>query len=56
MGTHFTLPDAYLFVILRWVTALNLPLQSLQHLLRYQEQLFTRKSIADALKQEGIAP
>ena len=56
MGTHFTLPDAYLFVILQWVTALNLPLQSLQHLLRYQEQLFTRKSIADALKQEGIAP
>ncbi|MCX7090040.1 MAG: glutathione transferase GstA [Legionellales bacterium] len=56
MGTHFTLPDAYLFVILRWAAACDLPLQSLQHVLRYQMQLRTRKSIADALKQEGLAP
>lgn len=54
MGKHFTLPDAYLFVVLRWAIGLDLPLQPLQHLLHYQAQLRTRKSIADALKQEGI--
>jgi len=54
MGTHFTLPDAYLFVILRWVIALHLPIDTLQHILAYQKQLHMRKSIADALQQEGL--
>lgn len=55
MGTHFTLPDAYLFVVLRWVIGKKLPTQSLQHLLQYAAQLRLRKSIADALQQEGLS-
>lgn len=54
MGTHFTLPDAYLFVILRWAIGLHLPVDSLHHVLAYHSQLQTRKSITDALRQEGL--
>lgn len=54
MGTHFTLPDAYLFVILRWAASMNVPIDSLPRLTHYQAQLRLRKSIMDALQQEGL--
>ena len=55
IGKHFTLPDAYLFVVLRWVIGKKLPVQTLPHLLEYATQLRLRKSVADALHQEGLA-
>lgn len=55
MGTHFTLPDAYLFVVMRWIISFKLPTHDLEHLLQYQTQLRSRKSIADALQQEGLS-
>lgn len=54
LGKHFTLPDAYLFVILRWVKGMKLEVASLEHLAQYEAQLRTRKSIVDALHQEGL--
>lgn len=54
MGTHFTLPDAYLFVVMRWVIGKKLPTESMPHLLQYVARLRLRKSIADALHQEGL--
>ncbi len=53
MGKHFTLPDAYLFVILRWAIA-KLDMASCVHLMTYQSNLKLRKSIADAVQQEGL--
>lgn len=53
MGKHFTLPDAYLFVILRWAIA-KLDMASFVHLMAYQSSLKVRKSIADAVQQEGL--
>lgn len=54
MGTHFTLPDAYLFVILRWAVGKKLDLKNLTTLYAYFEQLKSRKSIAESLKQEAL--
>ena len=54
MGKHFTLPDAYLFTVLRWVAMKKLPIESLSSLLNYSKQLRLRKSVAEALLQEGI--
>ncbi|PJD92405.1 MAG: glutathione transferase GstA [Legionella sp.] len=53
MGKHFTLPDAYLFVILRWARA-KLDMSSFPNLATYHAQLQSRKSITEALKQEGL--
>ena len=54
LGKHFTLPDAYLFTVLRWAIGKKLPIQSFTSLMHYAEQLSLRKSIADALIQEGL--
>lgn len=53
-GKHFMLPDAYLFVILRWAEGMKLNIHGLTHLQTYLQQLRTRKSIMDALQQEGL--
>lgn len=49
-GESFTLPDAYLFVMLQWALYFKVPLES--HLERYFAELQNRPSIATALKQE----
>lgn len=54
LGKHVTLPDAYLYVMLRWATSMALDIESCQHLHAYKEQLQIRKSIVDALQQEGL--
>ena len=55
VGRHFTLPDAYLFTVLRWAIGKKLPVQPLQSLMDYTAQLRLRKSVSDALIQEGLA-
>jgi glutathione S-transferase len=53
-GKHFTLPDIYLFVVLRWARLVKLDMSGLTHLQAYQAGLETRQSIRDALQQEGL--
>jgi glutathione S-transferase len=53
-GNHFTLPDAYLFVILRWAAHFKMNIEELQYLSRYFSELFTRKAIQQSLKEEGL--
>jgi len=53
LGEHFTLPDAYLFVMLRWATSLKLDIATCQNLNRYFAELGRRPSIQDSLAQEG---
>lgn len=54
-GKHFTLPDAYLFVILRWVVqGFKIDIQALPHLQNYIDDLKTRPSIVSALQQDNL--
>lgn len=52
MGDQFTLPDAYLFVILRW--AYNYKLKVPENLDRYFNNLKERPSVAQSLKEEDL--
>ena len=53
MGDHFTLPDAYLFVMLLWTSYFKMDLSEWSQLPRYFKELNNRQSIKNALKQEG---
>ena len=55
MGDHFTLPDAYLFVMLIWAHKFNLNSQEeWKNLARYFNELKHRKSVKMSLEQEGL--
>ena len=55
MGDQFTVPDAYLFTVLRWSAHLKVDLAPHKPLTEYFERLKARPSVAEALKREGIA-
>ncbi len=51
-GTHFTLADAYLFVMLRWAEKMDIPMPAnLHHLF---ERIKARPKVAHVLKAEGL--
>ena len=52
LGDQFTLPDAYLFVMLRWAIYFKLDLKDWGNLTRYFAELNERPSILKSLKQE----
>lgn len=54
LGEHFSLPDAYLFVMLTWAINFKLNLSEWPHLSRYFTELQKRKSIQQSLKEEGL--
>ncbi len=54
LNDHFTLPDAYLFVILRWVVYFKFDLAEWPHIQRYYLALSQRPSILKSLKEEGL--
>lgn len=54
VGQEFSLPDAYLFVMVRWARFLNVDLRTLSHLHAYIDRLQQRPSIKHSLKQEGL--
>lgn len=54
VGNDFTLPDAYLFVILSWLHKFKLELSNWPNLARYFEELKNRKSVAQSLREEGL--
>lgn len=51
---HFTLPDAYLFVVLRWAHHFNLEIKNKTALARYFNMLKTRKAVQQSLDEEGL--
>lgn len=55
MGEDFTLPDAYLFVILRWAYYFKLDFSTYLHLERFMRLMVTRPSVSEALEQEGLS-
>jgi len=56
MGENFTLPDAYLFVMLRWVVPVaKISFEKFPNLNRYFEALKKREAIQLSLKEENLA-
>lgn len=55
MGDTFTLPDAYLFVMLTWAIHFKIGIEKFSNIIRYFKELQKRKSIAESLKQESMA-
>jgi len=53
-GDVFTLPDMYLFVLLRWAPHLGVPLTDYAHLVRYFAEIKARASVVKALAEEGL--
>jgi glutathione S-transferase len=54
MGDHYTLPDAYLFVILMWANSFKLDFSEFPHLTKYMEYIQSRPAVIKSLKQEGF--
>ena len=54
LGDEFTLPDAYLFVMLRWAAYFHFDLKEWEHLLRFFNALNQRKSVQHSLKEEEV--
>lgn len=55
MGAHFTVADAYLFVMTLWAKFLKIDLDHLSRLKAYAEQMAARPKVHEALKEEGLA-
>jgi glutathione S-transferase len=53
-GNNFTLPDAYMFVMLLWASHFNLNLKEWKHISRYFKELKKHKSIEKSLNDEGL--
>ena len=53
LGDDFTLPDAYLFVMLRWSFYFKFDFKEWPHLASYFAELDKRESIVKSLNQEG---
>jgi glutathione S-transferase len=54
MGEHFTLPDAYLFVMLMWAEKLKFDMSDKPELNRYYDGLKKRASIVKSFQEEGM--
>lgn len=54
LGEIFTLPDAYLFVMLIWAIHFKFELSTWPNIHRYYNALKKRKSIKQSLEEEGI--
>ncbi|KTD26018.1 MULTISPECIES: glutathione transferase GstA [Legionella] len=53
-GDHFTMPDAYLFVMLLWASKMGIDTKELTHLTRYFSELHHKPSIVKSLKEESL--
>ncbi len=51
-GNEFTSPDAYLFVVTRWLPAASLSLQEWPHLQRFMDEMNQRPAVKKALAEE----
>lgn len=54
MGEQFTLPDAYLFTVLRWAESLKLNLTASPNLAAFSKRVAARPAVQAALKAEGL--
>jgi glutathione S-transferase len=55
-GDHFTLPDAYLYVILTWTVHFKIDLKPYPHLFHYFMELQKRPAVKKSLQEEHLIP
>jgi glutathione S-transferase len=54
MGDRFTIADAYLFTVLRWVPRIELDLANWPNLKAYVDRVAARPKVQEAIKTEGL--
>lgn len=54
MGNEFSLPDAYLFVMVTWTGYFKLDLSKYKHLEQFMERMQSRPSVIKSLQQEKL--
>jgi len=50
----FTLPDAYLFVILTWVMHFHIDVQAYPHVIEYFKRMKERPAVIKSMQEEGL--
>lgn len=53
-GDHFTLPDAYIFVVLRWLGVAKLSLSDWPNLKKYFDLIRERPAVKKSMEEEGF--
>jgi glutathione S-transferase len=56
MGEHFSVADAYLFVILRWCDIAKIPLGNFPPLASYRDRIAARPAVQAAMREERLKP
>jgi glutathione S-transferase len=54
MGEHFSVADAYLFVVLSWAAHVHIDLGAWPNLKAFQERVAARPHVVEALTSEGL--
>ena len=54
MGTDFTLPDSYLFVVLGWAPMLKMDMSGYPNLQAYTARVAARPAVQTAMREEGL--
>lgn len=54
VNTHFTVADAYLFVVTRWAKPLAVDLSAYPNVVAHSQRIEARPAVQDALKAEGL--
>jgi glutathione S-transferase len=54
LGEHFTVADAYLFVMLTWLDKARIDIEEFHELARYRDTIQGRAGVRKAMKQEGV--
>ncbi|AND68076.1 glutathione transferase [Dyella thiooxydans] len=54
MGDHFTVADAYLFVVTHWSRVIKLDLSEFPALLAFQKRIAERPAVQAAMREEGL--
>ncbi len=54
MGSHFTVPDAYLYTMLRWADGMKIDVSGFKNLVAYKARMAARPMVKEAIKAEGL--
>lgn len=55
-GEHFTIADAYLFVVTNWARGVKFDLSEFPNIQAFQKRVGNRKSVLQAMRAEGLIP
>ena len=55
MGDHFTVADAYLYVVTRWTKPMNIDIARFKNLAAHHARVEARPAVQEALKAEKLA-